>query len=132
MSLTPNTEIEEEDEVFEETKNYLFTVSYTSEGIRLEDFLDVSSVTGSVAKGILAAEKLTGKKLNYNSKFNADQRAVMKQAWFVMGMRKRYNPRIEGPYRVDCESELTHEHFEQYLQTLEPEARKKFLKGAAI
>lgn len=99
-------------------------VRYDEDGMFIDSSLDVSDMLGMKWIGVLAAEKLTGKR---NEK--AHKLASSLQ---MMRLRTRFNSECYGPYLIKSESPLTVEELEQVLRAMPPDRRKAFLKGAAI
>jgi len=122
MSHTPSTEDGDEQEVLRH--GLVVLVTYTEDGLVIDSSLDVSDLLGMEWVGVLAAEKLTGKR---NEK--AHKLASSLQ---MMRLRIRFNSECYGPYLIKSEFPLSVKTLEQALRAMPPDRRKAFLKGAAI
>ena len=122
MSHTPSTEGEGEQEVLRH--GLVVLVKYTEDGLAIDSSLDVSDMLGLEWIGVLAAEKLTGKR---NDK-------VRKLASFLsmLRLRTRFDGHCYGPYLIKTEDPISVDELEQVLRAMPPDRRKAFLKGAAI
>ena len=99
-------------------------VRYNEDGLLIDSSLDVSDLLGMEWIGVLAAEKLTGKR---NEKAHKLARSVQMLRW-----RIRFNSECYGPYLIKSEDPLSVGELEQALRAMPPDRRKAFLKGAAI
>lgn len=122
-SLTPGIEGDEDDLPY----NYglCFLLKYTEDGPQLDVVIDVSTVLGLEWMGMLAAEKLTGKK-------NATARGIASSFQMMMMMRARMDGAVYGPYLIKFQEETAPETLEKYLRALDPETRKAFLNRSKI
>lgn len=121
-SHTPSTEDGDEQEALRH--GLIVLVRYNKDGLFIDSSLDVSDLLGMEWVGVLAAEKLTGKR---NEK--AHKLASSLQ---MMRLRIRFNSECYGPYLIKSESPLSVKKLEQALRAMPPDRRKAFLKGAAI
>ena len=99
-------------------------VRYNEDGLLIDSSLDVSDILGTEWVGVLAAEKLTGKR---NEK--AHKLASSLQ---MLRLRIRFDGHCYGPYLIKSEDPISVEELEQVLRAMPPDRRKAFLKGAAI
>lgn len=99
-------------------------VRYVENDLFVDSFLDVSDHLGMEWAGVLAAEKLTGKR-------NEGAHALAASLQWLR-LRVRLNSDCHGPYLIKDESPLSMKKLEQVLRAMEPNRRKAFLKGAAI
>lgn len=99
-------------------------VRYTEDGLSIDSSLDVSDMLGLEWIGVLAAEKLTGKR---NEKAH-----TLASYLQMMRLRTRFDGHCYGPYLIKSEAPLSVEELEQVLRAMSPDRRKAFLKGAAI
>lgn len=122
MSRTPSTEDEDELEILRH--GLIVLVKYTEDGLVIDSSLDVSDLLGMEWVGVLAAEKLTGKRNERAHELASSLR--------MMRLRTRFDGHCYGPYLIKSESPLTVEELEQVLRAMPPDRRKAFLKGAVI
>jgi hypothetical protein len=122
MSRTPSTEDEDELEILRH--GLIVLVKYTEDGLVIDSSLDVSDLLGMEWIGVLAAEKLTGKRNERAHELASSLR--------MMRLRTRFDGHCYGPYLIKSESPLTVEELEQVLRAMPPDRRKAFLKGAVI
>lgn len=122
MSHIPSTEDEDELEILRH--GLIVLVKYTEDGLVIDLSLDVSDLLGMEWIGVLAVEKLTGKRNEKAHKLASSLR--------MMRLRTRLDGHCYGPYLIKSESPLTVEELEQVLRAMPPDRRKAFLKGAAI
>lgn len=99
-------------------------VKYTEDGLVIDSSLDVSDMLGLEWIGILAVEKLTGKR--------NDKARNLASSLSMLRLRTRFDSHCYGPYLIKSESPLSVEELEQVLRAMPPDRRKAFLKGAAI
>lgn len=99
-------------------------VKYTEDGPIIDTSLDVSDLLGREWVGVLAAEKLTGKR-NEKARNLASSLRMMR-------LRTRLDGHCYGPYLIKSEHPLSVEELEQVLRAMPPDRRKAFLKGATI
>lgn len=99
-------------------------VKYTEDVLVIDSSFDVSDFLGMEWIGVLAAEKLTGKR---NERAHKLTRSLQ-----IMRLRTRLDRHCYGPYLIKSESPLTVKKLEQALRAMPPDRRKAFLKGAAI
>lgn len=99
-------------------------VKYTEDGLVIDRRVDVSDMLGLEWIGVLAAEKLTGKR---NDK-------VHELAFYlrVMRLRTRLDGHCYGPYLIKTEDPISVDELERVLRAMPPDRRKAFLEGAAI
>lgn len=122
MSHTPSTEDGDEQEPLRH--GLIALVGYNEDGLFIDSSLDVSDLLGMEWVGVLAVEKLTGKR---------NERAHRMASYLQkMRLRVRFNSECYGPYLIKSESPLSVEGLEQVLRAMPPDRRKAFLKGAAI
>lgn len=99
-------------------------VKYTEDGLFIDSSLDVSDLLGMEWIGVLAAEKLTGKR---NEKAHK-----LASSLSMLRLRTRFDGHCYGPYLIKSEFPLSVDELEQVLRVMPPDRRKAFLKGAAI
>lgn len=121
-SHTPSTEDEDEQKVLRH--GLVVLVRYNEDGLVIDSSLDVSDMLGLEWIGVLAAEKLTGKR---NDK-------VRKLASYLsmLRLRTRFNSECYGPYLFKTEVPISVDELERVLRAMPPDRRKAFLKGAVI
>jgi hypothetical protein len=121
--LTPNTEGDD----FEEeryTNGLVFLLKYTEDGPTIDSSIDVASCLGSTWQGVLAAEKLTG----------VENRMVHQVASAVqmMRLRTKFDGAVYGPYLFKFTEFVEPKELQEFLRNIDPDHRKKLLKGAEI
>ena len=99
-------------------------VRYIEDDLFIDCSLDISDLLGMEWAGVLAAEKLTGKR---NEKLHK-----LASALTTMDLRVRFNSEYCGPYLIKTENPISVDELEQALRAMPPDRRKAFLKGAAI
>jgi muconolactone delta-isomerase len=121
-SHTPSTEDEDEQEVLRH--GLVVLVKYTEDGLVIDSSLDVSDMLGLEWIGVLAAEKLTGKR--------NDKARKLASSLSMLRLRTRFDGHCYGPYLIKTEDPISVDELEQVLRAMPPDRRKAFLKGAAI
>lgn len=102
-------------------------VKYTEDGLVIDSSLDVSDMLGLEWIGVLAAEKLTGKR-NDKARKLASSLSMLR----LLRLRTRFDGHCYGPYLIKTEDPISVDELEQVLRAMPPDRRKAFLKGAAI
>lgn len=123
-SETSHTQNIEGDEQESLRYGLVVLVRYGENGLLIDASLDVSGFLGMERIGVLAAEKLTGKR---NEKAHK-----LASSLLMMRLRIRFNSECYGPYLIKSEAPLSVEELEQALRAMPPDRRKAFLKGAKI
>ena len=99
-------------------------VKYTEDGPVIDSAFDISDLLGMEWAGVLAAEKLTGKR---NDKVRA-----LASSLSMLRLRTRFDGHCYGPYLIKTEDPISVDELEQVLRAMEPNRRKASLKGAVI
>lgn len=99
-------------------------VRYIEDDLVIDSALDVSDMLGLEWVGVLAVEKLIGKR---NEKLHE-----LASALTAMDLRVRFNSGCYGPYLIKTENPISVDELERVLRAMPPDRRKAFLKGAAI
>lgn len=102
----------------------MFLLKYTEDGPTIDSSIDVASCLGKTWQGVLAAEKLTG----------VENRMVRQVASAVqmMRLRTRFDGAVYGPYLFKFTDFVEPEELQEFLRNIDPNHRKKLLKGAEI
>lgn len=122
MSHTPSTEAEDEQEILRH--GLVVLVRYTEDGLTIDSSLDVSDLLGMEWIGILAAEKLTGKR--------NDKARRLARSLNMLQLRTRFDGHCHGPYLIKTEDPISVRELEQALRAMPPDRRKALLKGAKL
>lgn len=121
-SHIPSTEDEASEDQYRH--GLVFLLKYTEDGPVLDTTVDVSDMLGLEWIGVLAAEKLTGKR--------NDKARTLASSLSMLRLRTRFDGHCYGPYLIKSEDPISVDELEQVLRAMPPDRRKAFLKGAAI
>ena len=120
-SHTPSTEDDEQEAL---RHGLLVLVRYIEDDLFIDSALDVSDMRGLEWIGVLAAEKLTGKR--------NDKARKLASSLSMLRLRTRFDGHCYGPYLIKTEDPISVDELERVLRAMPPDRRKAFLKGAAI